>query len=119
MISIFISEEYGYRTWLWEYPHSKEQLIKDWQAGKAPLNFYDPSYSEFDGELSHLTKEHPKWLEIMESNPNFFGPKPIESLEDTCDAWAHVHDDDDTELRLDGNVYPGKADYCKPPTSKE
>ena len=60
---ILISEEYGYRSWLWKYPHSKEQLIIDWNAGKAPLNFYDPRRSVFDGELIWLKADTPYPIE--------------------------------------------------------
>lgn len=54
MISVFIREEYGYRYWRWDYSGTHEELIADWKAGLAPLNFFDPSVGEYKGTMTQL-----------------------------------------------------------------
>jgi hypothetical protein len=102
MLYIDLEEEYGFRRWLWQYPGSKEQLLADWNAGKAPLNFFDPSTSKFSGDLI-LVKT------------GLFGQKSYIPY----DAYAHVHWDDDTYLKLDGVRHPGVVDHTNSENSNE
>lgn len=84
MMFILIEEEYGYRTWLWRYPHDKKQLIADWKSGKAPLNFYDPSYSNFDGKLTQIKADTP--FPIVLSSAPYLEAKDFEEAKKVCDA---------------------------------
>jgi len=34
--------------------HNKEQLIKDWKQGRAPLDYFDPSSGDFDGKIKQV-----------------------------------------------------------------
>ena len=104
---------------MWRYPHNKEQLIEDWNSGKAPLNFFDPSYSFFDGEFIQL----PGWPRkgdppVVLSQIPFIEAKNFEEAKKLCDADAHVHDEDDTELVFrhddEDEKYAGVPDYTKP-----
>lgn len=103
-LRILLEEEYGYRTWLWEYPGTKEQLIADWKAGRAPMNFFDPSQGKaFIGtmtEILHITAL-PVW-----------------------DYYAHTHEDSDTyldvaDVHIPGypskspNSVPSKCEHCQ------
>lgn len=87
-MKIFVSEEYGYRSWLWEYPHNEAQLIKDWKDGRAPIDFFDPRDSDFDGELRQLTA----------------GEKP------NADAYVHTHEPEDTILVIGDQQIPQNPD---------
>ena len=85
-LRILLEEEYGYRTWLWEYPGTKEQLIADWKAGRAPMNFFDPSQGNFEGTMTEIL---------------YITALPV------CDYRAHTHEDHDTYLEIEGVVIPG------------
>ena len=86
MIKVFVEEEYGYRYWIWEYPGTKEELIADWKAHKAPLCYFDPRNSKFEGELKSADIDH--------------RDVKIADIENGCDAYAHVHWDEDTVLKF-------------------
>ena len=91
-MKLYVCEEYGYRSWVWEYPHDRQQLVQDWKAGRAPLDFFDPSTSEFDGELLHLrTGVVPKLDTTMSG-----------LAEHGYDAFIHTHDPEDTYLQFPG-----------------
>jgi len=114
MMLVYIVEEYGYRHWVWRYPHSREQLILDWKNGKAPINFYDPSTSPFDGELiqlgSGLVTDPTKPMVLLEIP--YIDANNLDEVKEKCDAWAHVHDADDTFLQFeDDEKYPRMPDY--------
>lgn len=81
-VKIFISEEYGYRSWSWDYPGTKEELIADWKAKRRPVDFWGAKETGYLGIVAPaaMLDEHNK-------------PR---------DATAHVHCQDDTYLEIDG-----------------
>jgi hypothetical protein len=99
-LRIKLVEEWGYRTWIWCYPGTREALIQDWLAGRAPLNFYDPSFGDFPGRLFRVTQENQD--ELLKVTPGFD---------------AHVHTESDTYLRVEETQYPGTPSYQEPPTT--
>ena len=125
MMLIIIDEEYGYRTWLWRYPHDKKQLIEDWKAGKAPLNFYDPSFGTFDGKLTRLKGTWPRkgGPSVVLSQVPFIEARTKKEARELCDADAHVHDADDTELVFrhddEDEKYVGAPNWTIPPLDKK
>ena len=88
---VFVEEEYGYRIWLWTYPGTKEELVADWKAGKAPLNFFNPSQGSFGGKMEEIGID--------------VNLTALSTMQDTADAYAHVHMDDDTYLEIDGETH--------------
>jgi hypothetical protein len=90
---IYVEEEYGYRQWEWLYPGTPDELIADWKAGVAPLNFFDPSRKDpakpFKGEL----------VEIEAAIIYGDDKKPV-----GFDAHAHVHEPDDSFLAVNDIV---------------
>lgn len=109
MLRIYIDEEYGYRAWLWKYPGTLDQLISAWEAGYAPLNFFDPRLGEFEGDLLPLTCETWPLLDFWDR----MGANTAQELLTKCDAYAHVHDDDDTYLKIGDERIPGKPQTNK------
>jgi hypothetical protein len=85
---IFVIEEYGYRHWNWMYPGTAEELVADWKAGRAPVNFFDPRKGKFSGELELVTTRE----ELRNAKH--------------ADAKAHVHVEDDTWLDVGDKHYP-------------
>lgn len=90
-LKIFVSEEYGYRSWIWDYPHDAAQLIKDWKAGRAPLDYFDPRNSDFDGDLTQLHS-------------------PLSQNDSALSAYIHTHDPEDTILVINGQQIPQDPD---------
>jgi hypothetical protein len=88
-MKIYICEEYGYREWIWDYPGTVEELISDWKAGIAPLNFMNPSEGTYRGTMIQITDDD---LESVNIKVMF----PIR---------GHVHMEDDTYLEVDGVSY--------------
>ena len=33
---VWVTEEYGYREWLWIHPGSVDDVVADWKAGRIP-----------------------------------------------------------------------------------
>ena len=87
LLIIPVDEEYGYRLWYWVYPGTEAELIKDWNEGKAPLNFFDPSKGNFRGKMVPA-KDWDKWYDVLN----------ISNI--SCD----VHEDWDTSLQI-GDKY--------------
>lgn len=92
MLRIYLDVEYGYKSWYWFYPGTEEELIEDWKNGKAPLYSFDPSVGGFKGEMEEVEEEDLwEWLEGCGQGSNAIK--------------AHVHDEDDTYLSVDGKIY--------------
>lgn len=51
---IFVDEEYGVRSWLWEYPGTPEELIADWKAGLGP--FLLPKSTKMRGTIKQVSQ---------------------------------------------------------------
>lgn len=88
MLKILVVEEYGYRNWVWEFPGSKEELIRDWQAGQRPDGFFNPS----------RPKKYKGMIKLIRRSVEGHGP---------FNANAHVNEEDDTFLLMDGVQYGG------------
>ena len=98
-ITVFVEEEYGYRNWLWTYPGTKEELVADWKAGKAPLNFFNPSQGNFSGKMEEIGYD----IDLT----------ALSAMQDLADGYAHVHMEEDTHLEIDG------ATHCHPDYKEE
>jgi hypothetical protein len=88
MLKIYVSEEYGFRSWIWTFPGNKKALQKAWDDRNRPDNFFNPSVGKYPGTMQQ-TFEH-------------FDPEKF-------DAYAHVHEEDDTWLELDP-IIPEKSE---------
>lgn len=130
MLKIILEEEYGYRTWLWSYPESKEQLIADWLAGNAPLNFFNPSKGNYKGTMERF-EDHiytqPKYDLLNEERP---GKTSTEAYQEQLKQYqaefnsvypiqGHIHDRYDTYLVIDGQTYDRDPDMNQPTKQKE
>lgn len=101
MIRVALEEEYGYRLWIWEYPGTEAELLADWKARKAPLNFFDPSKGKYAGKMIEVTDvEGPLYDEYRAKFPS-------------GSYYGHVHMHDDTYLVVAGQKYipDGYEDY--------
>jgi hypothetical protein len=108
MTKIWITEEYGYREWIWEYPGTQEELIADWAAGKAPLNFFNPSSGA--GELYKGTMTQFDICELMDVDGFkllLLGGDSTQEVMERIGAVgrAHVHEEEDTWLSINGEDY--------------
>jgi hypothetical protein len=90
MLKVLVDEEYGFRTWMWLFPGTKEQLIEAWRKKEAPLNFIDPSVGQ-NGVLFKGTMEETLVIPLFTE----------------YDAVAHVHEIEDTYLIVDDILYHG------------
>jgi len=96
-LRILVVQEYGYRTWLWHYPGSRDELVHDWLSGHAPLNFFDPSRGAYRGKLVRVALAARRTTGLA-----------------TPGLQAHVHANDDTYLNVDGVTYPGRVMFSTP-----
>ena len=88
MVKVFVEEEYGYRLWVWAFPGNIEDLIVDWMAGKAPINFFNPSVGKFAGEMRQVATYRQIERETEEG------------------LYIHIHEDNDTFLGINEQIYP-------------
>lgn len=108
-VKVSVEEEYGYRLWTWDYPGTVEELVADWKAGVAPLNFFDPSMSDFKGTLVLV-----RGRRRVGTNPDGSGifTERYDLPQPELDAWyanplcIHTHMPDDSYLRVPGATYP-------------
>lgn len=91
MVKVLVVEEYGFRNWIWEFPGSKEELIRDWKKGARPDGFFNPSLPE---------EKYRGSMKLIRRSVDAHGP---------FDANAHVHEEDDTFLMVDGVRHDGRA----------
>lgn len=91
-MKILVEEEYGYRCWLWVFPGTTAELIADWKAGKAPLDFFNPSRSDFRGKLSQLRS----WEKIRKLYVKVNAGKL---------AYIHTHEPEDSFLLIGADRY--------------
>ena len=93
-----ITEEYGYREWVWEYPGSLIDLLTDWRAGNVPLL------------EDHLTDQEKVKLGGIRSYKGNLIRLASVSPQETWDAYAHIHMTDDTHLEINGIKVAGHPD---------
>jgi hypothetical protein len=123
-LRILIEEEYGYKTWLWTYFGTVEQLISDWKTGHRPVysgtgrNMYGiPRSLPWSGELDEITWrpkycaktpafQDPRelvWMNGIGEHPYIIETGyPVLCIDgiDGFDGTAHVHEHDDSVLDI-------------------
>lgn len=120
MLKIFLTEEYGYRQWIWTFPGTKEELIITWKSGNAPLNFMNPSVGDYPGAMEEFIVDdilkQPKYQllnELLASKDNKDNEVEYEYLKlqykkDFDSAYpiqGHIHMPDDTYIEIDKVTY--------------
>ncbi|MGD9729664.1 MAG: hypothetical protein AB7L09_02685 [Nitrospira sp.] len=122
-LRIGVTEEYGYREWMWTYPGTVDELIADWVAGRRPIGHsYDywsthgrqPTYQGSSDRITWYAREckrepDPIYREFAGESGIVDHPFLVETGQPVfCvrgyDGWhgtAHVHEDDDSELDID------------------
>jgi hypothetical protein len=108
---VYVEEEYGYSSYLWVYPGTAKQLVADWVARQVPWNnslrrreWWAPNYKgEFDRVRfqtaeSERGRPFPRKLELVlcETNEVIEGFSHIGNF----DGQAHVHEEDDSYLKV-------------------
>lgn len=93
MMLVFVEEEYGYRSWLWEYPGTPETLVTDFKSGRFPSDFFDPSEGAGEAYPGTMTQ-----VDMNDEAP------PIED-DPRLGAFIHTHEWDDTYLLVGGKCY--------------
>ena len=119
-ITVWLEEEYGYRYWRWDTGMTHEELVSWWSnLESVKPYFFNPT--DLPGKLTELDGE--EWnedtLDIPEEVPEDFRPEDYvpEDLEwaKKHARWlcatrkpdlymAHIHEDDDSGLRLSDNT---------------
>lgn len=107
---------------MWEYPGTSVELLQDWRRGYAPLKLYElvktRRSKSSQGVLIrygplHISGDYPVLGQPMFRGSitlidiDLLNMNSIQKLEDSCDAQAHIHMDDDTFLEINGIQYPG------------
>lgn len=105
---IYVEEEYGYASFIWVYPGTAEELVTDWVEGRVPWRGPRHRYP-YRGEFDAARFETPEserglpWdqrtLQLVhwETKQVFPGYHRRQHL----DGHAHVHDEDDSYLKVD------------------
>jgi len=124
MITVWLEEEYGYRYWRWETHMSHEELVS-WWSNLESVRPYFLSPTNLPGTVVQLDPSD--WdkgtLNISGGLPEDFKPEDY-GLEEAAEAglsdeeillilarprtdtyWAHLHEDEDSVLRLPGKNY--------------
>lgn len=93
MLVIHVSEEYGYREWVWYYPGTVDDLKRDWNARRAP-------YARARGANQRLGVDRDAKYRgvILEIDTDDFFDKGSAII--AFDATAHFHMDDDTRIKI-------------------
>jgi len=99
-MKVYVDEEYGYREYLWEYPGNKEQLKKDFFAGRIPLwpMGIAPTEEEpeFDGYFRKMLRTEIRALHNKGDGKIF----------ERVDAMIHIHEVEDSDLSFADERYP-------------
>jgi len=111
---IYISEEYGYASYLWVYPGTHKELVDDWCAGRVPWScgqlagVPEPlEHHRFRGDFDPVrfqtiqcdrSKPWPRRLELILQETD----EVIEGFShmDHFDGNAHIHMEDDSDLKI-------------------
>ena len=91
MLKIYVEEEYGFRNWVWMFPGSIPELVAEWKAGRAPLNYFDPSLGKLKGEFTEFGLDCP-------NDVSFYAD--LDNLRRSADAYIHTHELEDTYLGI-------------------
>lgn len=111
---IYISEEYGYASYLWVYPGTPKELVEDWCAQRVPWSC-GPLVAVPDS-LEHYRfrgEFEPVNFRSIEADRETPFPRRIElilqwtgeviegfSHIDHFDGNAHIHEEEDSDLRV-------------------
>lgn len=93
MLNVLIEEEYGFRYWRWLYPESAQQLRDDFKNGIIPLVCAEGQYKGVAEQV------------IAALADDFYFEEFRHSL-----IRAHIHDNDDSWLEINGKVFHGYLD---------
>jgi len=85
-ITVFISEEYGYRYWSWEPEMTKEQFSNWWK------NLTDSDIIKYYFNIKALPGV------MTETTPDSYNAE--------SDIYCHFHDVDDSYIQVDGEQIP-------------
>tara|TARA_Y100000004_G_C8757189_1_gene344942 strand:+ start:93 stop:383 length:291 start_codon:yes stop_codon:yes gene_type:complete len=84
---ILVEEEYGYRHWIWDIKESSIEGVRDYFTSVVEVeNFY----------CSGVPSDHfvGEWCQVdYDTYKNL-------ATEQNGDAWAHIHTDDDSNIRF-------------------
>ena len=94
-ITVYMSEEHGYREWLWHTGMTSEQLTVFWESLPTALtHFNDPSKS-MPGEWVEVTSHGDNLFSLIEGEEGSI--KSLLMLPAEC--WSgHIHMDEDSYL---------------------
>lgn len=91
-LKVLCEEECGYAFWLWSYPGTKEELVRDWELGKSPAGGIHAG--RFEGEVRELTGR-----ELAQARREFYGNNPPLLI---ADATADFGSGECDTLKIDG-----------------
>ena len=111
---VWVTEEYGYREWLWIHPGSVDDVVADWKAGRIPTCIHVYRYDDASRE-AHWDSCVENWQlpeEEREKRSNSLWEPQTGNYAGTCQLWdpklAHWmkleqdcsgHEDDEPFLR--------------------
>lgn len=106
-LRILISEEYGYREWLWTFPGTVEEVIEEWKAGRVPGIC---SRRRIKGEVDRVDwradpdgEAHRAVLTLWDTGEVVECIRYVHRIQPwpgAADGVAHVHEFDDSELKI-------------------
>lgn len=124
---VWITEEYGYREWLWTHPGDADDVVAAWKRGDVPVNFWglregqawagtceqfypaDEMHEKAAAAIEALNldptdENHPFVKEALAMLEVAARPDAI-MRQYGCVAHAHVHEHADTCLTAFGVTY--------------
>ena len=108
-MKVFISEEYGWKSWVWDFPGSTEELIRDFRAGRTPSRV---GYFETRGrgtiapaEMPHVDLVAEGLTEERELQLEGELQGMWEVYMRQFEAQCMLHEEDDSYLQVDGKSY--------------
>ena len=118
---VYVSEEYGYRNYLWEAPLSEEELIKAYQKEEDISVYYFSALGftkRFGGRVRQIFHDESPlygWGEFVakEGYEEFTFdqcPAAFEPIPKGCaENYLHLHWEDDSYLKIGERVYLHKG----------
>ena len=99
IVRVFVREEYGYREWLWRFAGTVEELIAYWQELKSVGSmFFNPAPGLGQkGEIQQLKNARDTSAAFQRRQ-----------------AFIHVHEDDDSYLRVGECTYHHAGFVARP-----
>lgn len=99
-LEIFLSEEYGYRTYNWKPGMTEEQFVDWWQSlTDSDIIKYYFNIKTLPGVLREVqTSQHGDQQIRLNNDPRNYRPT----------HYCHLHDVDDSFLEINENKFPYK-----------